>query len=70
MIKEGRKMFKKLNGRKLLLVLLIGEIITTCAGIIIHMSTKETAYMIIGFFGIWIVSALVSASTGGAAKEW
>jgi hypothetical protein len=49
-------MIKKLG--MLLSVLLVGEIITTSAGILGHMRTGDIALFIVGFAGVWLIFVL------------
>jgi membrane protein DedA with SNARE-associated domain len=49
------------SSMKMLLFLLIGgEILTTSAGILSHMSTDKIALLIVAFAGLWMIFILAS----------
>jgi phage-related holin len=62
--------FRKLNGRMLLVLLLITEIMMTSIGIISHTSTKEISFMIVYIGVVWMIFSFVSISMDIVLSEW
>ena len=62
--------FRKLNGRMLLILLLIIEIIMTSIGIVTHASTQDISYMIIYIGVVWTIFSMISMSFDIVTKEW
>ncbi len=62
--------FRKLNGRMLLILLLITEIIMTSIGIVTHANTQEIYYMIIYIGVVWMIFSMISIGFDIVTKEW
>ena len=62
--------FRKLNGRMLLILLLIIEIIMTSIGIVTHANTQEIYYMIIYIGVVWTIFSMISMGFDIVTKEW
>ena len=62
--------FRKLNGRMLLALLLITEIMMVSIGIISRASTKEISFMIVYIGVIWTIFSFISIGMDIALNEW
>ena len=62
--------FRKLNGRMLLLLLLVTEILMISVGILSHASTKEISFMIIYIGVVWTIFSFVSVGMDIVLNEW
>lgn len=62
-------MIKQLRIKRLVSLLIIGEIMTILTGILSHMSTEEVMYMIVGFAVLWIIYILSCVWVDSLVKE-
>ncbi len=62
--------FRKLNGRMLLLLLLITEIMMTSVGIVTHASIQEISFMVVYIGVVWTIFSFVSIGMDIVLNEW